>query len=142
MDNLFILKAISLKEKTEEDLKRDFDIVKIKYNVWKYKTLKEYIEFEKGWNRDKFNINTENILYSLDKMRAKELLIKNVADFNDGGAYNYAILLSIPQDTAYAELTDINEYELFKYNQKTSTYELITDLNDEKAQYIISTLIH
>lgn len=137
---LYIVSTVSLKELSENDLKKDFELHKVQYPGWKNKTFQEYCEFKKGWGRDKYELSQEDNSYFLDFEKAKECVERNFADINDGGAYNYTVIKRTPLEKAYA-MTYVEELHIFKYDNKTSTYkELPLDTNNE-TKYIASTML-
>lgn len=136
---LYIVSTVSIKERTKEDLKKDFEITKLEYPSWRNKTFEEYCEFENGWNRDKYKMNEEDNSYFLDLQKAKSSVINNFADINDCGAYNYAVIKKVPMNRAYG-MIHVEEIYLFKYNLDTYGYTEVSLNENDETKYITSII--
>lgn len=136
---LYIVSTISLKKITEDDLKKDFEIFKVKYPFWKNKTFEQYYEFKKELNSHKYHMSQEDNSYFLDLKKAKSCVEKNFADINDGGVYNYVLIKKIPLSLAYAMIY-VEELYIFEYEPETSTYIEIPLNKDDESSYIVSTI--
>lgn len=136
---LYIVSTVSLKERTKENFKKDFEIAKLEYPSWQNKTFEQYYEFEKSWNREKYIMNEEDNSYFLDFQKARNSVINNFADINDGGTYNYAIIKKVPMNMAYG-MIHIEGLYLFKYNLDSDSYIEIPLNEDDEAKYIASII--
>lgn len=136
---LYVVSTVSLKERTKEDLKKDFEITKLEYPSWQNKTFEQYYEFEKGWNRDKYIMNEEDNSYFLDFQKARNSVINNFADINDGGIYNYAVIKKVPMNMAYV-MIHVEEMYLFKYNLDADIYIEVSLNEDDETKYITSII--
>ena len=135
MNTIFIVKTINLRSLTEKNLKDDFEVLKIKNKLWRNRTFEEYVEFEADWDRDKYKATSEDNAYFNNLDEAKEFVINNTCDLNDGGVFNYIIIQEVPINSSYA-YTRIESNYLFKFNRSTNKYEQ-TDFNfDEETKYI------
>lgn len=134
---LYIVSTISLKKRTEDDLKKEFEIYKVKYPSWKEKTFEQYYEFQKGWNWHKYSISQEDNAYFLKLEEAKLAVKENFGDINDGGAYNYALIKKVPMNRAYGMIY-VEELYIFEYEIATDTYEEVSLNKNDETKYITS----
>lgn len=138
MQSIYIGKMISLKEKTKEDIEKEFEIIKIKNKSWQSKTLDDYINFIKNWCNYDYIMSTEDNCYGLDYNEIENLIINNYADVNDGGIYNYATIIEIPINKMYA-YTEVISIQIFKYNKESNKYEKQNE-HSKEMEYIIKKL--
>lgn len=134
---LYMVSTVSLKKRTEDDLKKEFEVYKVKYPSWKEKTFEQYYEFQKGWNWHKYSMTQEDNSYFLDLEKAKSCVKKNFADINDGGVYNYALIKKIPLNRAYA-MIHVDELYIFEYEVATDTYKEVSLNENDETKYITS----
>lgn len=137
MNWIYVVTTIRLEEKTEKDIVKDFEINKIKYPRWKNKTIKEYQEFLKSWKMDKYLISQEDNSYFLDLKQAKYNVEENVADINDGGAYNYVVIKKIPLNVAYGTII-IEDYYIYRYNKEIRKYMEVKLDENEEVKHLVS----
>ena len=127
MQNIFITKGISLKEKTEEDWEMQAKVVSLKQN----KTVEiEYLkQLEESFYKKAANykISDYNHAYFLDKEHAIESVKLDMGGMNEAGAYEYAAIIELPLETSYPEFGYIGFYEFYKYNHELCEYEILTD---------------
>lgn len=136
--SIYILKTISLKKKTEEDLIKEWKIRNIKYSN-KEVSYEDYLEYLESWNEKEYDFSEEDNCYFTDLATAKEYAVSNMADMNDGGVYDYALIVKTDLNRAYA-MTNYEEPYFFKFNYDTHKYEEV-DLNDsEKGKMILKKL--
>lgn len=136
---LYIITTVSIKKKTEDDLKKEFEIHKIKYPSWKEKTFEQYYEFQKEWNWHKYNMSQENNSYFLDLEEAKSCVERNFADISDSGLYNYVLIKKVHLAKAYT-MIDVEELYIFKYERKTDTYREVSLYENDETKYITSII--
>lgn len=142
MDNekyLYVVTTTSLKEKTEEDLRKEFEVYKARYSSWKEKTYEQFYDFQKGWNWHKYDLKEEDNSYFLNLEEAKKCVKKNFADINDGGVFNYVLIKKVPVGMAYA-MIHVNELYIFKYERETDIYKEVSINEDEETKYIASVV--
>lgn len=136
---LYIVSTVDLKEKTDEDLKKEYEVYKVKYPSWKEKSYESFYEFQEGWNWHKYSFEQEENSYFLDLDKAKASVESNFADINDGGVYNYALIKKVPLEYAYA-MTRVEELYLFKYDRELDSYVEIELNKDDESKYITSVV--
>jgi hypothetical protein len=130
---LYILKTISIRNKTEDDLHKDWQIYKLQYRH--DTSYNQYIKFLKSWKCDKYSYSEENNCYFTDLSIAKQFAEQNVSDINDGDIYNYIAIIEVPFNCTYAD-TEISDLYIFKYNNNSDNYnEVDSNFNDE-TKYI------
>ncbi len=89
-EKIYIVTAISVRKRTEAELREMFARTKAKHSIWREKTFEQYVEFLKGWKEDKWAISTEDITYFLNKKDAEGFVQANCGDMNECGSYPYA----------------------------------------------------
>lgn len=136
MNSLFILKTISLKKISTEELKKEYQIYQIKYPVWKNKTYEEFLEFSKSWSWDKYDCSSEDNCYFTDKNEAIDTAIDNIQDLNDGGVYNYILILEVPFNATYSQHMRAKSGTLLKYNVDSDKYSIVDFDYDEETEFI------
>jgi len=137
MNYIYIVRTIDLTEKTQSDLEREFEVMKINHPLWKTKTYEEFIDFMKGWKWDKYKQDYENNAYFETYEQAYEKVINNVCDINDGGIYDYVSIIKMPMNCCYTEsYLEENDTTLFKFNYKEDTYFEINKDFDEKTKWL------
>lgn len=140
MNNLYILKTISITEKTKLDLQKEWKARNVIYD--NYVGYEKYIILLKTLNMDKYVYEEENNCYFIDMENARDCAENNIADINDGGLYNYIAIIEIPFDQTYAA-TEIQSLHIFKFNDVTNGYDEVVLNNafvkiEDEVQYIIS----
>lgn len=135
MDHIYIIRTINLKSKTESDLKKEYEIAKINYPNWRNNTYFDYVNFLKSWNNDKYEMTYEDNGYYDNSGIAMKKILSNTFDINDGGVYNYAMLIKTPLNHLYA-MTEIKEDNivLYKFDYNTDEYYLIEYEYDEEEE--------
>lgn len=130
MENLFILKTISITEKTKESCKKEWEIRNLRFenNKISYEKFLESLDFFNGKN---FSYHDADNCYFTELSKAKEYAEENICDINDGGLYEYIAIVEIPFNCAYAE-TEGKSIYIFKFNNSTGKYdEVPMQFNDE-----------
>lgn len=136
--SIYILKTISLHKKTEEDLIKEWKIRNIKYTKREV-SYEDHLKYLKSWNEDKFGYNEEDNCYFNDLEVAKSYAIGNAGDMNDGGLYDYVVILKTALDRTYA-MTNCKEAYLFKFNYNTCLYEPVEFNDSEEGRLIVKKL--
>ena len=139
-NDLYIVTTVSLKSRTEDDIKKEYEIYKIKYPVWKVKSYENFCDYLNSWNLYNYTISQEDNSYYFNLNEAKEMVINNIGDINDGGIYNYVLIKKVPARRVYAN-TNIEEYYLFKFNKNTRVYKEISINDSDEAKYIAETMM-
>lgn len=95
----------------------------------------KYIEFLKSWDRFEYHYSEEDNGYFIDIKEIESQVNPNIGDLNDGGVYNYIVIVEIPLNTTYA-MTEAQFIEMFKYNNETDYYDYIDEYSNKETQYI------
>jgi len=132
-NNLFILKTISIRPKTEEIRHKYWEIYQIEYN--RKMPYEVYIDFLKSWHQYDYLYSEEDNCYFRDYNTAKEFAINNASDINDGGVFNYIAITEVPFDCTYANMEVENIY-IFKYNRDNDKYTKIPINYNEETRHI------
>lgn len=132
---LYIVTTISLKKKTELDRKKDFELKKYKYPRWRAKTYEDYCELLQSLKKYDYEINQEDNSYYLDLNKAREIVLKNIGDINDGGVYNYVVIKKICLNKVYANVAPEDAY-LFRFCKNMRLYKEISLNEDNEAKFI------
>ena len=141
MNYIYIVRTIDLKQKTEQDLRNEFEICRINHPLWKTKTYKDYIKFLKGWKKDKYSISYEDNAYCESWEIAYEKITTNACDMNDGGVFNYASIIKTPINCCYPTSCIIdNNISLFKFNRDTDDYFKIDENFNEETKWMIDAV--
>ena len=128
--------AISIREITEEDLKKEFEIDKIKHpNLTSYE---KWLNNTNKWVGTKYRVGSYDLGYFLEKEEALWAVENNLGGMDEGGCYPYALIEKLPLNTAYPTSTCETEYDLFKFNFETRGYEAIDFHESDKEEYIMS----
>lgn len=129
---IYYVEAIDIDEKTEDDLKKEYEIHKIKYN--KNISYDEFIRFKKGWRDDKYSISSFISSYHLTKEEALEYAKRNIGDINEAGAYPYVAVVTAPTGISYYNSCQNKDEDfiILKYNREKDEYEEICE-NDKKS---------
>ena len=133
---VYIVSTVSIKEKTEEKLKEEFEIHKIKYPKWQNSTFEDFCEFKKGWNQYKYTMHMEDSAYFLNFDEAKDFVVDNTSDINDGGVFNYAVIKAVATKKAYANLL-VDKLSIFKYDIECDKYIEVKLDSNEEVRYIL-----
>lgn len=136
---IYVVSTVDLKEKTEAMLKSEYEQTKAKYDTWKNKSYEEFYEFQKGWGWHRYKLRQEDNSYFMELDKAKEAVINNFADINDGGTYNYALIKKVPVGKAYGMLS-VKELYIFKYDRESDKYIEVGLEDNEETKYIISNI--
>lgn len=128
--DVFVLFAVSVSPKTQEQIDKDYAAQKLKY---KKMTKEYYLDMLKHTYEDKFNIFFEPNAYFIDEKEAQYYIENNMADINDGGAYEYAMIIQYPLNQVYPMPT---QRTLYKYVRETDRYAKV-DYSDEPVVHDI-----
>lgn len=135
--NLFILKTIDIRRKTEKQLQKEHKIHNIKYK--KKISYEDYTDYVKSWDEYNFSYYEEDNCYFTDYKIAEQYAKENICDMNDGGVYNYIAIIEVPINCTYT-ITEIQNIHIFKYKRDKDKFEEI-DLNcNDESKYICKKL--
>ena len=141
MDYIYIVKTISLHEKTEDDLQKEFKTFKINHPIWLLKSYNDFLDFQTSWNDNKYSIDYDDNCYCDSYKLAYIKLLNNVCDINDGGSYNYGCVVKTPLDVTYASsYIENDDITLYKFNLETDCYDLIDKNYDSETKFIVNKL--
>lgn len=127
MDKVYAVYQVMVKEKTDESRRRDFEILKLRYNKY-HKTFEQYEEFLKSWGDYYYYYDFElNALFS-KYFYAEEAVKANCCDINEAGVFNYAIIVALPLDIMYAEAEPVSKVDVFMYTEPDSYIKIDGDM--------------
>jgi hypothetical protein len=140
MEHIYMVRTISLNEKSEDDLQREFEIFKLKYPIWINKTYEEFLHFQQSWKEDKYSISYEDNAYCENYEIAHKKVINNACDINDGGSYNYIAIIKVPMNGCYAmTYTQRSDINLFKFDMDRLSYLEVNDYDTEEAKWLVDS---
>jgi hypothetical protein len=132
MEFIYIIRTMSVNENSEDDLRKEYEIFKIKYDTWHSKTFDEFLKFQKSWKDDKYSIHTDDLVYCESYEIAYDKVINNCCDMNDGGLYNYVAILKVKTNYCYASVCAASEdVILFQYDIDSRKYIELRDNTTE-----------
>lgn len=135
-EKIYVVNAIYADELTKEDNEKEFEIYKIRYEIWKNKTFEEFLNFQRGYKKDKWNIGGFDSSYHTTKEEAIKFITENIGDINEAGCYNYASVSPIPMGCAYYNSRmNKNDIVLFKWNKGTHRYEIFNKTTENSELY-------
>lgn len=130
MENLFILKTISIEEKTEEDLKREWEINKLLHG---HITFEEYKELMLSWWQDRYTYAESDVAYFTDLEMIHSAKV-DMCDITEGGLYEYVAIVEVALNRVYTNCYPLS-VRVFKYNRENSSYEPV-ETKDDKIELI------
>ena len=134
-DKIYYVEAISLQEKSQEMLKKEYEIHKIKYK--EDITYEQFIKFLKDWHDYQYSIDSFISSYHVTLEEAKEYAKNNVGDINEAGCYNYCAVISAPIGISYYNTEQIKEdFIIYKYNNVSKSYEELSSTEKEYNKLI------
>lgn len=131
--DIYILSAVDIKPKSQADLERELEVLKIHHPYWNNKTFEEFQKYKAEIYESKYLVTTYDTAYFLEEDTAVQYAELNMADINESGAYPYLAVYSRPLSTMYAEANPCT-VRLFEYHRKQDVYQEIKDL-DAKPEY-------
>ena len=136
MKSIYIVRTINLQEKSQDELKQDFEIFKVKYSR-KDDSFEKFLSFQLSWGNDKYSINWEDNAYCESFEIARDKVINNACGMDDGGAYNYAAIIKVPFNACYPlSYSSDEDVKLFKFDRDQDTFIEITEATDESKWLI------
>lgn len=140
--HIYILKTIRLKPYTEKQIQKDYQSYMIQRNTTlndkKDFPIETYKKILHSFNSDKFTICLEDNSYFSSMEDAITCGSENFADINDGGVFNYLVIVKLPVGEAYA-FSNIQSIALMEYFPEHDVYILknISEINkDEKLKFL------
>lgn len=144
MEHIFLVFMVDVEEKNILDWEKEMNIMKIEYG-WKYKSIEDYKDFLKDVHKCiDYKITKEVVGYFTDEKLARQMLLDNVFDVNDGGSYPYAAIMKLPMNTFYPDSYSVeNKPQVFKFVKSIETgergYICVTKENGElKDDFLIA----
>ena len=141
MENIkyvYILSGISVRKLSDAEVERNFEIFQKEFGINHKLTFEYYQTFIKDFYKHPIDISIsrEDIAYFYDEKTAIDRAKHNIADYNDGGINNYAMIERLPVNRAYPVTCSDLKYIYFKYNGRTEGYSEIKPSEDEMVKYI------
>lgn len=135
---IYILAAIDIKPLTEDDLKTEFEIMKLKYPLWRNKTFEDFCYWlSEIYGQNNYAMEIYDAAYFLNPVTAWQYAENNITDINECGSYPYLAIYTRPTNHMYAE-TYPSGVTLFQYNPKTDKYDEIKDTSEKIYQYMLA----
>lgn len=131
MENLFILKTISIEEKTEEDLQREWEVNVLLHGQI---TFERYKELMRSWWQDRYTYAESDVAYFTDLEMAIHSAKVNMCDINEAGSYEYVAIAEVSTNRIYTNCYPLS-VRVFKYNRENNSYEPV-ETNDDKVELI------
>lgn len=127
MDKIYAVYQVTVKDKTDESRRRDFEIHKLIHNKY-HKTFEQYEEFLKSWDDYYYYYGFElNALFK-NYSSAEEAVKTNCCGIDEAGVFNYAIIVGLPLDAMYAEAEPTSKVDVFKYVEPDSYIKVNGDM--------------
>lgn len=132
MEKIYITHAISLENKTEESLKKEYEIKCLKYN--KKFDWNCFLKILKQTYEDKYSIGGFISGFYNKKEEATYAIVNNIGDINEAGCYPYAAVCTADIGVAYYDSYQNIEtdFDIYEYNFDSKKYE---PLNKEADEY-------
>lgn len=123
MNKVYAVYQVRVKDKTDESRRRDFKILKLRYN-----TFEEYEKVLKSWGEYYHSYTFElNALFE-DYKSAESAVKTNCCDINEAGVFNYAIIVGLPMNEMFAENSSVTKVNVFKYVEPDSYIKIDGDM--------------
>lgn len=140
-DNVFILKGLTIDEKTDADWEKERIIFNLDLPDNRKMDLENFKNFQKSFSGcHDYKISEYNHAYFFKEEVAIEAAKGNMGGLDDGGVYKYCMLIEVPCGVSYPEFGEIISMHLFKFNFETREFgEIYTGKEFEavKKQYSI-----
>ncbi len=119
LSSIYVVYAVDIHAVTHEDLVHQFASYKSRYPN---RDWDSFMKYKSNWNRDKYTFDVDPMGYFADLDTAMQKAVNNTLDFNEAGAYPYAVVCEMPLNVMYA-LAETKEMILLKFNKNTGLYE-------------------
>lgn len=130
--SIYVLYAVDIHAVTHEDLVHQFASYKSRFPN---RDWESFMKYKSNGNRDKYTFDVEALGYFADLETAMQKAINNTLDFNEAGAYPYAVICEMPLNVVYAFAED-RAMHLLKYNCHTGKYEEVSWNESQGAMYL------
>ena len=100
----------------------------------------DYDELKELMLEESFEAYAEDVVYSLDKETAIQLISNNCGDMRNEGYFNYGVILETPLDTIYPDKS-AEVVGCFIYNPSTDCYDAINADYNEEIKIITQRII-
>lgn len=130
--SIYVLYAVDIHSVTHEDLVHQFASYKSRFPK---RDWDSFMKYKSNGDRDKYTFDVETIAYFADLETAMKKATNNTLDFNEHGAYPYAVICEMPLNVVYA-FAENREMYLLKYNVKTGKYEEVSWTESQGAMYL------
>lgn len=121
MDNVYIVYLVDIKKLSPEDMQKNFECYKIKYNKPDF-SFERFVELMNDWGNYPYHITADPQGYYATYEDAKRNVQSNVCDINEAGAFPYVVIASMPLDCIYPTATEKRSFNLFNYDVKQDKY--------------------
>lgn len=124
MEKIWYVEAIGAEKVTEEKLRKDFEIAKIKHNWDSSKVdFEEFKRLKHSWGEDLYYFDRWISSFHKTKEDAIEFATQNIGDINEAGAYNYVAVVGAPMDsTYYNTYIKYEDVLIYKYDRESDRY--------------------
>ena len=123
MEKIWYVEAIEARKVTEESLKKDFEVAKIRHNWKPDADFESFKNFKHSWGEDLYYFDREITSFHKTREDAIEYATQNIGDINDGGVYNYVAVVGAPINSVY--YNTYIKYEdviIYKYDRESDLY--------------------
>ena len=130
---MYVVRKFRVTKKTEEDLKRDFEISGLSCTFEKYKAI------AKAFHCSGFNIDSAIIGY-FDESRLQSLsehIVSNMPELIYSG-FEYVAIYRLPENVMYPEV-DMTHANIYAYNTCLHRYEKIDSSYSDAAAMLYAT---
>ena len=134
-EKIYIVMPILLKEKTKEDLEKEYRHFLFKLNLKEEEhSFEKFISKNLSKGEKKFYINSFISSYHLTLEKAKLYAQQNVGDINEAGCYNYVCVCTADTDcTYYNTYQNLNEdFIVYKFDFVTDEYVPVEETEENK----------
>ena len=132
ISSIFVLYAVDIHAVTHEELVHQFASYKSRFPN---RDWDSFMKYKSNWDKDKYTFDIEAMGYFADLETAMKKATNNTLDFNEAGAYPYAVICEMPLNVVYA-FAEEREMCLLKYNHKTGKYEEVSWDESQGAMYL------
>jgi hypothetical protein len=130
--NVYVLYLVDIIPVTEKGLKIKFASYQAQFPN---RTYEDFLKYRRIDDSDKYVFDIEPQGYFLDEKLAIYKAENNVLDINEGGAYPYVIISSMPLNGVYPYCEE-RSHRLFLFNKKIGKYEEIDWDYNEGTRYL------
>lgn len=123
---LYIVKTFDIRERTDEEIEKEFECLKVQYDAYKNKTIEEYRNSLESEGKLQYAVYMESSSYHKTEEDARYFIEHNIGGLDDG-CFNYAAAVKIPFGIYMGEYTDVEDVIPYVYNRELGTFELISD---------------